>query len=247
MLLTGKTAIITGGSRGIGRAIALVFAQEGANVAIVYAGNTAAAEATSKAIGEIGVQVMAIQCDITDGAAVDGMIAAVKERFGSIDILVNNAGITRDGLLMRMKEADWQAVINTNLTGAFHCTKAVAKPMMKQRGGAIINISSVVGVTGNAGQANYAAAKAGIIGFTKAMAKELASRNIRINAVAPGYINTDMTADLPEGTKADMVKSIPLGRMAQPEEVAKAVLFLASDCASYVTGQVLHVDGGMVM
>ena len=188
-----------------------------------------------------------MQCDVADDAAVSDMINAVKEQFGSVDILVNNAGITRDGLLMRMKEGDWQAVLDTNLTGVFHCTKAVTKLMMKQRSGAIINITSVVGQTGNAGQANYAAAKAGMIGFTKSVAKELASRGIRVNAVAPGCIDTDMTAVLSDAVKEDMLKSIPLGRVAQPEEVAKAVVFLASDNASYITGQVLNVDGGMVM
>ena len=175
------------------------------------------------------------------------MVKAVKTQFGSVDILVNNAGITRDGLLMRMKEADWQAVLDTNLTGVYHCTKAVSKLMMKQRQGAVINLSSVVGETGNAGQANYAAAKAGIIGFTKAVAKELASRNIRVNAVAPGYVETDMTAGLPDSAKEDMLRSIPLGRPATADDVAQAVLFLASDQAKYITGQVLNVDGGMVM
>lgn len=247
MLLTGKNAIVTGGSRGIGHAIALAFAEAGANVAIIYAGNTAAAEATKEAVEVKGVKALAIQCDVANEDAVNGMIKTVKDTFGSVDILVNNAGITRDTLLMRMKESDWQAVIDTNLTGAFHCIKGVTKLMMKQRHGSIINISSVVGLTGNAGQANYAAAKAGILGLTKAVAKELASRSIRCNAVAPGYIQTDMTAELPETVIDEMVKTIPLGRVAQPEEVAQAVLFLASDNASYITGQVLNVDGGMVM
>lgn len=247
MLLTGKTAIVTGGSRGIGHAIAVAFAEAGANVAIIYAGNTAAAEETLKEVKAKGAQGVTIQCDVADEAAVTAMIKAVKEQFGAIDILVNNAGITRDNLLMRMKTGDWQSVIDTNLTGAFHCIKGVTKIMMKQRHGSIINISSVVGETGNAGQANYAAAKAGLLGLTKSVAKELASRSIRCNAVAPGYIKTDMTAELPESVIDEMVKTIPLGRVAQPEEVAKAVLFLASDNASYITGQVLNVDGGMVM
>ena len=247
MLLTGKTAIVTGGSRGIGHAIAVAFAEAGANVAIIYAGNTAAAEETLKEVKAKGAQGVTIQCDVADEAAVTAMIKAVKEQFGAIDILVNNAGITRDNLLMRMKTGDWQSVIDTNLTGAFHCIKGVTKIMMKQRHGSIINISSVVGETGNAGQANYAAAKAGLLGLTKSVAKELASRSIRCNAVAPGYIKTDMTAELPELVIDEMVKTIPLGRVAQPEEVAKAVLFLASDNASYITGQVLNVDGGMVM
>ncbi|RHA15682.1 3-oxoacyl-[acyl-carrier-protein] reductase [Megasphaera sp. AM44-1BH] len=247
MLLTGKTAIVTGGSRGIGRAVSLLLAREGANVAIVYAGNTAAAEETKQQAEALGAAAAVFQCDVADEQAVTDMVKAVKTQFGSVDILVNNAGITRDGLLMRMKEADWQAVLDTNLTGVYHCTKAVSKLMMKQRHGAVINLSSVVGETGNAGQANYAAAKAGIIGFTKAVAKELASRNIRVNAVAPGYVETDMTAGLPDSAKEDMLRSIPLGRPATADDVAQAVLFLASDQACYITGQVLNVDGGMVM
>lgn len=247
MQLTGKTAIVTGGSRGIGRAAALTLAEAGADVAVIYAGNTAAAEETVRLIEEKGRKGLAIQCDVADEAAVTAMVKDVKKELGRIDILVNNAGITRDGLLMIMKEADWQAVLDTNLTGAFHCTKAVTRLMMKQRNGSIINITSVVGETGNAGQANYAAAKAGLIGFTKSVAKELASRNIRCNAIAPGCIETDMTAVLGEDTVDAMIKTIPMGRVAQPEEVAKAVLFLASDDASYITGQTLNVDGGMVM
>lgn len=247
MQLTGKTAIVTGGSRGIGRAAALTLAEAGADVAVIYAGNTAAAEETVRLIEEKGREGLAIQCDVADEAAVTAMVKDVKKELGRIDILVNNAGITRDGLLMIMKEDDWQAVLDTNLTGAFHCTKAVTRLMMKQRSGSIINITSVVGETGNAGQANYAAAKAGLIGFTKSVAKELASRNIRCNAIAPGCIETDMTAVLGEDTVDAMIKTIPMGRVAQPEEVAKAVLFLASDDASYITGQTLNVDGGMVM
>ena len=190
-MLNGKTAIVTGGSRGIGRAVAIALAEAGASVAIIYAGNTKAAEETKQAIEEKGAQAMVIQCDVSDEKAVADMVKAVKKELGRVDILVNNAGITRDGLLMIMKEEDWQAVLNTNLNGAFHCTKAVSRLMMKQRSGSIINITSVVGETGNAGQANYAAAKAGLIGFTKSVAKELASRNIRCNAVAPGCIATD--------------------------------------------------------
>ena len=247
MQLTGKTAIVTGGSRGIGRAAALTLAEAGADVAVIYAGNTAAAEETVRLIEEKGRKGLAIQCDVADEAAVTAMVKDVKKELGRIDILVNNAGITRDGLLTIMKEDDWQAVLDTNLTGAFHCTKAVTRLMMKQRSGSIINITSVVGETGNAGQANYAAAKAGLIGFTKSVAKELASRNIRCNAIAPGCIETDMTAVLGEDTVDAMIKTIPMGRVAQPEEVAKAVLFLASDDASYITGQTLNVDGGMVM
>ena len=247
MHLTGKTAIVTGGSRGIGRAVAIALAEAGASVAIIYAGNTKAAEETKQAIEEKGAQAMVIQCDVSDEKAVADMVKAVKKELGRVDILVNNAGITRDGLLMIMKEEDWQAVLNTNLNGAFHCTQAVSRLMMKQRSGSIINITSVVGETGNAGQANYAAAKAGLIGFTKSVAKELASRNIRCNAGAPGCIATDMTAVLGEDAVDAMVKTIPMGHVAQPEEVAKAVLFLASDDASYITGQTLNVDGGMVM
>ena len=247
MHLTGKTAIVTGGSRGIGRAVALALAEAGASVALIYAANTTAAEETKQAVEEKGIQAMAIQCDVSDEKAVADMVKAVKKEWGRVDILVNNAGITRDGLLMIMKEEDWQAVLNTNLNGAYHCTKAVSRLMKKQRSGSIINITSVVGETGNAGQANYAAAKAGLIGFTKSVAKELASRNIRCNAGAPGCIATDMTAVLGEEAVDAMVKTIPMGRVAQPEEVAKAVLFLASDDASYITGQTLNVDGGMVM
>ena len=247
MLLQGKTAVVTGGSRGIGRAVAVALAAEGAGVAGVFAGNTAAAAETVRIIENAGGTAVAVQCDVADEAAVADMIKKVQEKFGSVDILVNNAGITRDGLLMRMKSDDWNAVINTNLTGVYNCTKGVTKMMMKQRSGSIINMTSVVGETGNAGQANYAAAKAGVIGFTKSVAKELASRGIRVNAVAPGCIDTDMTAVLSDAVKEEMIKTIPLGRTAAPEEVAQAVVFLASDRAGYITGQTLNVDGGMVM
>lgn len=247
MLLQGKTAVVTGGSRGIGRAVAVALAAEGAGVAVVFAGNKAAAAETVRIIENAGGTAVAVQCDVADEAAVADMIKKVQEKFGSVDILVNNAGITRDGLLMRMKSDDWNAVINTNLTGVYNCTKGVTKMMMKQRSGSIINMTSVVGETGNAGQANYAAAKAGVIGFTKSVAKELASRGIRVNAVAPGCIDTDMTAVLSDAVKEEMIKTIPLGRTAAPEEVAQAVVFLASDRAGYITGQTLNVDGGMVM
>jgi 3-oxoacyl-[acyl-carrier protein] reductase len=246
-MLEGKTALVTGASRGIGKAIALRLAKEGANIAINFAGNVAAAEEVKAAIEADGGKAILVQADVSDSAAVDAMVKTVVDTFGGIDILVNNAGITRDGLLMRMKEEDWDAVLNTNLKSIFLCTKAVSKLMMKKRSGRIVNMSSVVGVNGNAGQANYSAAKAGAIGFTKSMAKELAGRGITVNAIAPGFIQTDMTAVLPEAVKESMAKSIPLGRLGAPEDIAGAVLFLVSDCASYITGQVINVDGGMVM
>lgn len=247
MLLENKGAVVTGGSRGIGRAVAEALAAEGATVAVIYAGNIKAAEDTVRTIEEAGGTAFAVQCDVADEDAVTDMVKMVHEKLGTIDVFVNNAGITRDGLLMRMKREDWDAVLSTNLTGVYNCTKAVTKIMMKQRSGSIINMTSVVGETGNAGQANYAAAKAGVIGFTKSVAKELASRNIRVNAVAPGCIDTDMTAVLSDAVKEEMIKSIPLGRTAAPEEVAQAVVFLASQKAGYITGQTLNVDGGMVM
>lgn len=247
MLLVEKTALVTGASRGIGRAAALELAKAGAKVAVNFAGNRAAAEEVVSLIEAAGGQAMLVQADVGNAADVEAMVKTVVERFGKIDILVNNAGITRDNLIMRMKEEDWDAVIHTNLKGIFNCTKVVSKLMMKQRYGRIINMASVVGVMGNAGQANYAAAKAGVIGFTKSMAKELASRNITVNAVAPGYISTDMTASLPEQAKLDLQSQIPLQRLGTPEDVAAAVLFLVSPGADYITGQTLHVDGGMVM
>ena len=247
MLLDGKTALVTGASRGIGRAIALRLAAEGARVAINYAGNVKAAEEVKAAIEAAGGTAILCRADVADSAAVEAMIADVAKEFGAIDILVNNAGITRDTLLMRMKDEDFAKVLDTNLKGVFYCTKAVAKLMMKKRAGRIVNMASVVGLVGNAGQTNYAAAKAGVIGFSKSAAKELASRGITVNAVAPGFIGTDMTADLPESVKEKALSDIPLGRAGQPEDVANAVLFLASDQASYITGQVVNVDGGMVM
>ena len=247
MLLEGKVALVTGGSRGIGRAIALKLAGEGAAVAINYAGNAKAAEEVKASIEAAGGKAMVVQADVSSAEAVDAMVEAVVNELGGIDILVNNAGITRDGLLMRMKEADWDAVINTNLKGVFYCTKAVSKLMMKKRSGRIVNMASVVGLTGNAGQANYAAAKSGVIGFSKSMAKELASRGITVNMVAPGYIETDMTAVLSDKVREAMISTVPLARAGQAEDVAGAVLFLVSDMASYITGQVINVDGGMVM
>jgi 3-oxoacyl-[acyl-carrier protein] reductase len=247
MLLVEKTALVTGASRGIGRATALALAKAGAKVAINYAGNRSAAEEVVAMIEASGGEAMLIQADVGDAAAVDAMVKAVVQRFGKIDILVNNAGITRDNLIMRMKEEDWDAVIHTNLKGIFNCTKAVSKLMMKQHYGRIVNMTSVVGIMGNASQSNYAAAKAGVIGFTKSIAKELASRNITANAVAPGYIATDMTTILSEQAKESMQAQIPLQRQGTPEDVASAVLFLVSPSADYITGQTLHVDGGMVM
>ena len=247
MLLDGKIALVTGASRGIGRAIAVKLAEAGATVAVNYAGNAQAAEETKALIEAKGQKALLLQADVADGEAVEAMVQQVVEAFGRIDILVNNAGITRDGLLMRMKEADWDDVMRTNLKGVYNCTKAAVKRMVKQRSGRIVNMSSVVGLTGNAGQANYAAAKAGVIGFTKATAKELAARGITVNAVAPGFIETDMTAVLSEAVKENLRKGIPLAKLGSPEDIAGATLFLVSDAASYITGQTLHVDGGMVM
>ncbi len=247
MLLDGKCALVTGASRGIGRAVALKLASEGAKVALNFAGNEAAANSVRQEIEAAGGEAILVKADVADEAAVQQMVQTTADAFGRIDILVNNAGITRDGLLARMKEEDWDAVLSTNLKGVFLTTKAAAKLMMKQRAGRIVNMASVVGVTGNAGQANYSAAKAGVIGFTKTVAKELASRGITANAVAPGFIDTDMTSVLSDKAKEAALSGIPLGRMGTPDDIAAAVLFLVSDQASYITGQVLNVDGGMVM
>ena len=247
MQIEGKVAFVTGASRGIGRAIALTLAEAGADVAVNYAGNAAAAEEVAAEIRKMGRRALILQGDVSQTEAAAAMLDAVVAEFGRCDILVNNAGITRDGLLMRMKEEDWDAVLNTNLKGVFNCTKAALKYMMKQRSGKIVNIASVVGIMGNAGQANYAAAKAGCISFTKSVAKEVASRGITVNAVAPGLIATDMTSVLPDKVIEEMAAGIPLKRAGQPVDVAKAVLFLVSDDAAYITGQTLNVDGGMVM
>jgi 3-oxoacyl-[acyl-carrier protein] reductase len=245
--LTGRVAIVTGGGRGIGRAIAVAMAAAGATLVINYRGNSAAADETVAAIAAADGSAQAIQADVGLAADVERLVKATLDAHGRVDILVNNAGITRDTLLLRMKEDDFDQVIATNLRGVFLCTKAVLRPMSKQRGGRIINISSVIGLIGNAGQANYAAAKAGIIGFTKATAREMAPRNITVNAIAPGFIETEMTEVLGEATRKAILETIPLGRLGQPAEVAALACFLASDSAAYITGQTMAIDGGMVM
>lgn len=246
-LLEGQAVLVTGASRGIGRSIALAFAEAGANVAVNYAGNEEAAASVVSEIQSFGVQAYAVKGHVGSSAQFEDMVKGVVDTWGRIDILVNNAGITRDNLIMRMKEQEFDDVIETNLKGVFNGIKAVTRPMMKQRSGRIINISSVVGVLGNAGQANYVAAKAGVIGLTKSSARELASRNITVNCIAPGFIETNMTDELSDELKEGMLNNIPLARLGQPEEIAKVALFLASDSASYMTGQTLHVDGGMYM
>lgn len=243
--LQNQVAIVTGASRGIGRATALALASEGANVVVNYASSQAAADQVVAEIAALGSQAIALPADVSKADQVDNLINTVMEKWGRIDVLVNNAGITRDTLLLRMKPEEWQAVIDLNLTGVFLCTRAVSKIMLKQRSGRMINITSVAGQMGNPGQANYSAAKAGVIGFTKTVAKELASRGITVNAVAPGFIATDMTSDL---KAEEILKFIPLNRYGQPEEVAGMIRFLAADpAAAYITGQVMNVDGGMVM
>jgi 3-oxoacyl-[acyl-carrier protein] reductase len=244
-LLEGKVAIITGASRGIGKAIAMAYAKEGANVAFTDIVEDENFKNTEKELSALGIKAKGYVSDAGDFEASQKVVDEIIKDFGTVDILVNNAGITRDNLLLRMTEEQWDLVIKVNLKSVFNMTKAVSRLMMKKRTGAIINISSVVGVAGNAGQANYAASKAGIIGFTKSIAKELGSRNIRSNAIAPGFIMTDMTKKLPEDVKKEWYKNIPLGRGGEPEEVAKVAVFLASDLASYVNGQVINVCGGM--
>jgi 3-oxoacyl-[acyl-carrier protein] reductase len=240
-----RTVVVTGGSRGIGRAVCEAFAEPGTLVCFNYAANAEAAALTEKAIVSAGADALSYKADVSNETEMTAFFKAILDRSGRIDVLVNNAGITRDGLLARMKTEDWDRVIATNLNGVFHCTKQATKPMMKQRYGRIINITSVIGVMGNPGQSNYAASKAGIIGFTKSVARELASRNITANAVAPGYIDTEMTDALPEKAREALVQQIPLGRTGTANEVAKVVVFLASEGAAYITGQVLHVNGGL--
>ncbi|WP_139998296.1 3-oxoacyl-[acyl-carrier-protein] reductase [Paenibacillus paridis] len=245
--LEGKKALVTGASRGIGRAIAVALAEAGADVAINYSGSEAAAAETAQAVEALGRRAIVIKANVGKADEFDSMVKEVIEQFGSVDILVNNAGITRDNLIMRMKEDEFDQVIETNLKGVFNGIKAVTRPMMKQRSGRIINISSVVGVLGNPGQANYVAAKAGVIGLTKASARELASRGITVNCVAPGFIQTEMTDKLPEEMRQSLAGQIPLARLGDPSDIANAVRFLASDASAYMTGQTVHVDGGMYM
>ncbi len=245
--LSDRVAVVTGGSRGIGRAISLSLATTGATVVVNYRGNQAAADETVATIVAAGGHAVAIQADVANGEDVERLFKEVNERFGRIDILVNNAGITRDTLMLRMKDDDWDAVMDTNLRGLFLCTRAVLRPMTRARWGRIINITSVVGLMGNAGQANYAAAKAGIIGFTKSVAREIGSRTITVNAVAPGFIDTELTASLGPETREALIKQIPLGRLGNPDDVAGLVTFLASEQAAYITGQTFNSDGGMVM
>ena len=247
MGLDGKVAIITGASRGIGKAIAISLAEAGAKVVVNYVSNSESAQEVVDTINAAGNTAISVKADVSSIKDAERLVQETMTAFGQVNILVNNAGITRDGLLLRMKEDDWDAVINTNLKGVFNCTKAVLKIMLKQRSGKIVNLSSVVGLMGNAGQANYAAAKAGILGFTKATAKEVASRGININAVAPGFISTEMTASISDEIKQSMLNAIPLGRLGNAEDVAAVVKFLVSSSADYVTGQTITVDGGLVM
>ena len=246
-MLKDKNIIVTGATRGIGKEIALTLAQNGANIAINYRNYNVEVEELINSIKEFGVDAIAVKCDVSKSDEVDNFISEVKNHFSSIDVLVNNAGITKDGLLLRMKDEDFNSVLDVNLKGTFNTTKSISPIMIKQKHGKIINISSVVGIVGNAGQCNYAASKAGVIGFSKSVARELASRNINVNVVAPGYIDTDMTKSLPDKVKDEILKSIPMKKMGNPKEVANLVLFLSSSLSDYITGQVINVDGGMVM
>ena len=247
MSMKGQTALVTGGSRGIGRAICLELAKNGASIAVNYAGNAQAAEAVAEECRALGVEAITVQADVADAGAGAAMVKEVIAKLGRLDVLVCNAGITRDNLTLMMKEEDFDAVLDTNLKGAFHCMKAAYRPMMKQKYGRIVAMSSVVGLRGNAGKANYAASKAGLIGMCKSLAKELAGRNVTVNLVAPGFIDTDMTAALPETAREALLASIPMARLGQPEDVARAVAFFAREESGYVTGQVLCVDGGMAV
>lgn len=246
-MLKGQSALVTGGSRGIGKAIAVELAKQGVNVAVNYSGNREKAEEVANSCRKYNVEAFTWKADISKEEEVKTMLKEVTSAFGGLDILVNNAGITRDNLMMRMKEDDWDDVMNINLKGVFFCSKAAARTMSKQRSGKIINIASVVGLTGNPGQANYTAAKAGVIGLTKTMAKEFASRNIQVNAVAPGFIATDMTEQMSEEARDAVLSQIPASHLGKPDDVAHAVTFLASSSAGYITGQTINVDGGMVM
>ncbi len=245
-MLANKTALVTGGGRGIGREIALALAREGADIALCDV-NQELLNSVKSEIESLGRKCLVFETDVTKMDQVEDMVLKVLDNLKKIDILINNAGITRDGLLVRMSEVDWDAVININLKGVFNCTKAVVKPMMKQRWGRIVNIASIIGIIGNAGQANYAASKGGIIAFTKSVAKELARRNVNVNAIAPGFIDTDMTKKLPDNYRQDMLKVIPLNRFGEPADIANTALFLVGEASSYITGHVIKVDGGMVM
>ncbi|MBU5293915.1 3-oxoacyl-[acyl-carrier-protein] reductase [Anaerosalibacter bizertensis] len=247
MILKKKNALVTGGSRGIGRATAIELSKEGANVIITYNSNEEKAKEVIKEVEKNGVKGLAIKADVSSEEDVKSMMKTIKSQFDSIDVLVNNAGVTKDNLLIRMKSEDWDKVINTNLKGVYLCTKAVVRGMMKKRYGKIVNIASVVGISGNAGQGNYSASKAGVIGFTKSIAKELGSRGINVNGVAPGFVETDMTEVLSEDIKEQSLKLIPLNRFAKPEDIANVVVFLCSEKANYITGQIINVDGGMLM
>ena len=246
-MLKGKNIIVTGATRGIGREIALTLAQNGANIAMNYRNLNSEVEDLINEIKSFGVDALAVKCDVSVLEEVNSFIEKVKSHYTTIDVLVNNAGITKDGLILRMKEEDFDDVLDVNLKGTFNTTKSISSIMVRQKYGKIINISSVVGIAGNAGQCNYAASKAGVIGFSKSVARELASRNINVNVVAPGYINTDMTKNLPDKVKEEIIKSIPMKKIGNPKEVANLVLFLSSNLSDYITGQVINVDGGMVM